>query len=147
MTAHDFGPPVTAADADPVERWLRRARCCGAPQMCGARCMDDEESATEAAVVRRLDDAERERERARVERDEAREEYELVRDAVIDQFNPADSDDGEPGIMVRSVEYAARYIASLSCTCPPDAGPPEWESPPCGRCQALGRARDVRVDR
>lgn len=59
MTRPDFGPAETPpAPADPVEAWLTRARCCGAPQLCGARCMDDEESATEAAVVRRLDEAE-----------------------------------------------------------------------------------------
>jgi hypothetical protein len=50
--------PAVPAPADPVEFWLQRARCCGAPQLCGAVCMDDEESATQAQVVRRLDSAE-----------------------------------------------------------------------------------------
>lgn len=59
MTRPGFGPAeAPPEDLDPVEAWLRRARCCGAPQMCGAVCMDDERSQTEAAVVRRLDDAE-----------------------------------------------------------------------------------------
>lgn len=59
MTAPESSwPPVTAADVDPVQVWLSRARCCGAPQLCGARCMDDAVSQTEAAVVRRLDEAE-----------------------------------------------------------------------------------------
>lgn len=84
---------------------------------------------------------------ARTERDEARQEYDLLRDAVIEQLNPADDDIGEPAIMVGAIEFAARTLAVVQCSCPPDAGPPEWESFPCGRCQALGRARDVRVDR
>lgn len=50
--------PAVAAPHDPVDFWLQRARCCGAPQLCGAICMDDERSQTEAQVVRRLDDAE-----------------------------------------------------------------------------------------
>lgn len=56
MTAPDFGLPTTES-VDPVECWLAASRCCGAPQLCGARCMDDEDSATGARVARELDDA------------------------------------------------------------------------------------------
>lgn len=56
MTAPDFGLPTTES-VDPVEVWLAANRCCGAPQLCGARCMDDEDSATGARVARELDDA------------------------------------------------------------------------------------------
>lgn len=50
--------PAVPPPDDPVEFWLQRARCCGSPQSCGALCMDSEASQTEAAVVRRVDEAE-----------------------------------------------------------------------------------------
>jgi hypothetical protein len=83
---------------------------------------------------------------AREARDDARGDYELLRDAVIEQLNPRDDDIGETVLMVESIEAAARFIAAQPCACPPAAGPPEWETP-CARCQALGRARDERIDR
>lgn len=55
MIVPDFGLPATES-VDPVECWLAASRCCGAPQLCGARCMDDEDSATAARVARELDD-------------------------------------------------------------------------------------------
>lgn len=79
--------------------------------------------------------------------DEYREDYEAIRDAVIDALNPRDGDDGEVFIMVEAIKGAAAFIESVPCTCPPDAGDPEWESDPCARCQALGRARDQVIDR
>jgi hypothetical protein len=78
---------------------------------------------------------------------EATDEYEYIRDAVIEHLNPRDGDDGEAFLMVEAIKYAAETLVAIPCSCPPDAGEPEWESSPCARCQALGRARDVRVDR
>lgn len=43
-------------------------------------------------------------------------------------------------------EWQAHW-AGLPCTCAPDAGPPDWDVQPCGRCAALGRARDKAVER
>lgn len=52
--------PLTPEEAaSPEETLLRRLRCCGAPQQCGALCMDSEEDQAGARIVRRLDDAER----------------------------------------------------------------------------------------
>lgn len=57
---HGARRPLTPEEAaSPDEQLMARLRCCGAPQMCGALCMDDEESMAGARVVRRLDDAER----------------------------------------------------------------------------------------
>lgn len=83
----------------------------------------------------------------RPELSDAERDYEVLRDAVIEQFNPRDGDDGEAFIMTEAIEGAARFIRSLPCTCPPDAGPPTWDGEPCGRCAALGRARDEEVSR
>lgn len=85
--------------------------------------------------------------RAREERDAAVDEYEEIRDAVIDHLNPPDSDAAEVGILVEAIERAARVLVTITCSCAPTAGPPEWEWEPCDRCAALGRARDVRLDR
>ena len=78
---------------------------------------------------------------------EATDEYEHIRDAVIEHLNPRDGDDGEAFLMVEAIKYAAETLVAIPCSCPSDAGEPEWESLPCARCQALGRARNVRVDR
>lgn len=83
---------------------------------------------------------------SREERDDWQRDYEYLRDTVIERLNPRDDDIGEPALMVEVIETAARYIEAQPCSCPPDAGPPEWETP-CDRCQALGRARDERIDR
>lgn len=84
----------------------------------------------------------------RAERDEARQDYELLRDCVIDRLNPRDDDIGEPALMVEAIEFAARFIEEqAACACPTDAGEPSWGSPPCLRCQALGRVHNERIDR
>jgi hypothetical protein len=47
--------PLTPMEAEAVDQWLRARRCCGSPQLCGASCMDDEETWTETLVVREMD--------------------------------------------------------------------------------------------
>lgn len=47
--------PPTPMERDMIDEWLRRNRCCGSPSLCGAVCMDDEESWQSALVARELD--------------------------------------------------------------------------------------------
>jgi hypothetical protein len=83
----------------------------------------------------------------RTEADDARNEYELLRDLIIERLNPRDDDVSEVSIMIEAVESITRFVESLPCTCPPNAGPPDWDALACPRCQVLGRARDARIDR
>lgn len=71
-------------------------------------------------------------------------EYELVRDAVIECFNPRDDDSGEADIMVDAVKAAQAFIVAQNCTCTAER---VADHDPCPRCLALGRLGDKRVDR
>ena len=57
MTASPW-PAEPSPPEEPDDAWLRVARCCGAPSLCGALCMGDAESMTAARIARRVDDAE-----------------------------------------------------------------------------------------
>jgi len=73
-------------------------------------------------------------------------DYRLLADAVFEHLNPHDQDIAEVAIAINAVKYAAEFIESIPCTCPANAGAPDWEVDPCRRCIAIGRARDVRID-
>lgn len=77
--------------------------------------------------------------------DQYREDYEILRDAVIDHFNPPDDDIAEVAIMLGAIEVASEFIAGLPCYCSPAAA--DLDDDPCGRCEALGRVSDVAVER
>lgn len=49
------GRELTPMEEDAVSAWLLRNRCCGSPNLCGARCYDDEESWVIALVAGQLD--------------------------------------------------------------------------------------------
>lgn len=74
-------------------------------------------------------------------------DYRWLADEVISLLNPVDDDVAEVGILMDAVREIAGYVQGLPCTCAPDAGPPDWDVQPCGRCAALGRARDKVVER
>ncbi len=74
-------------------------------------------------------------------------DYRLLADQIIDLLHPPDDDVAEVGIVMDAVQRLAEYVTGLPCTCPPAAGPPDWDVQPCGRCDALGRARDKAVER
>lgn len=68
--------------------------------------------------------------------------YEMVRDQVLESFNPPDDDEAEEAIICRAVEVGASFIRDQECTCP--ASPDEA---PCPRCRVLGRYQDESVPR
>lgn len=79
----------------------------------------------------------RERDLAWSQRDDARDEYEMLRDAVSDAFNSPDGGDSEVSLMIDAVERAAVFLATeVHCAC--DLGMTE-DHVACGRCRALGR--------
>jgi hypothetical protein len=75
--------------------------------------------------------------------DEA-EDYETLRDAIAEAFNPSDDDVAEVAILIRAVEGARDFIARRPCLCTPD-DIEDWR--PCDRCQVLGRLGDKAMDR
>lgn len=66
-------------------------------------------------------------------------QYEELRDHIVERLNPPDDDIAEIAIMLDAVGRAADYIESQPCACD--------DEEPCGRCFALGRLMDVRVER
>ena len=74
-------------------------------------------------------------------------DYRWLADEVIRLLNPSDDDVAEVGILMDAVREVTDYVRGLPCTCAADAGPPLWDVQPCGRCAALGRARDKAVER
>jgi len=72
------------------------------------------------------------------------EEYEIVRDAVIEAFNPPDDDAAEPSIMAEAVERARAYIEQQPCLCTPEL---IADQQPCGRCWVLGQCGGEPVSR
>jgi hypothetical protein len=77
--------------------------------------------------------------------DQYREDYELLRDVIIDHLNPRDDDVAEVAIMISAVERVASYVAGLPCYCTPEAA--DFDDDPCGRCEALGRVSNVAAPR
>lgn len=75
--------------------------------------------------------------------DEA-EDYETLRDAIADWFNPHDDDIAEVAIMLNAVESAFEFIERQVCLCTA-ADIEDWS--PCSRCRVLGRLGDRRIDR
>lgn len=71
-------------------------------------------------------------------------DYELLRDRVIDLLNPRDGDDGEAYILDEAITGAVRFIEQQPCTCTP-AQIEDYDA--CRRCAVLGRLGDVRQDR
>lgn len=79
------------------------------------------------------------------ERSEEREDYELLRDTIIEAFNPPDDDVAEVALMTDTLDRVWAYVVAQPCTCPPGAA--AFEVEPCDRCAVLGRAADVVVER
>lgn len=64
-------------------------------------------------------------------------DYEMVRDAIIDAFNPTDKDEAEEAILCDAVNAAAEFVRLQPCSC---------DDEPCTRCLVLGEFRGVRGD-
>ena len=60
--------------------------------------------------------------------------YRLLADAVVDELNPKDGDEGEESLCIDAIERVAAYVRSLPCTCTPG-----YDDEPCGRCEAIGQ--------
>ncbi len=58
---------------------------------------------------------------------------------VVYLLNPPDSDSWHP---LDAIRAAAAFIEAQPCTCPPEAGPPDYVEDPCERCRILGRIHD-----
>lgn len=71
--------------------------------------------------------------------------YDVLRDTIIQAFNPADDDVAEEALMTDALDSVWRFVVAQPCTCPPGAA--EFEVDSCSRCQVLGRAADVKVER
>jgi hypothetical protein len=72
-------------------------------------------------------------------------DYEFLRDAVMEAFNPPDDDGAEPGVMADAVERARVYIEAQECHCEPEQETQHDYT--CGRCRALGRIHDEVISR
>jgi hypothetical protein len=70
---------------------------------------------------------------------EKEEEYEIVRDACLNAFNPPDDDGSESSLMAEAVERAQAYIDQQPCLCTPSL---IEDHDPCPRCRVLGRLGD-----
>jgi hypothetical protein len=75
---------------------------------------------------------------------ELREDYEVIRDACLNAFNPPDSDGAEPSIMAGAIKTAQAYIEEQPCLCTREL---IEDNDPCGRCYVLGRVGDKTVTR
>lgn len=71
-------------------------------------------------------------------------DYETIRDRVIELLNPPDGDDGEAFILENAIAAAARFVEEQPCRCTP-AMIDDYD--PCRRCSVLGRLGNARVDR
>lgn len=71
-------------------------------------------------------------------------DYETLRDLVIDLLNPSDGDDGEVFILSNAITYAVTFIEQQPCTCTP-AQVEDYD--PCRRCSVLGRLGNAQVPR
>jgi hypothetical protein len=76
--------------------------------------------------------------------DDYADDYETLRDLVIDLLNPPDGDDGEAFILSNAITAAARFVEEQPCVCTPDQ---IEDFDPCRRCSVLGRLGNTRVDR
>jgi hypothetical protein len=75
---------------------------------------------------------------------EKEEEYEIVRDACLNAFNPPDDDGGEPSLIAEAIERAQAYIEQQPCACTPEMVE-DYDG--CPRCVVLGRIGDKVVSR
>lgn len=75
---------------------------------------------------------------------ELAEDYEVLRDHIIEQLNPHDDDTSELTIMCDAVTGAVAYIESQPCTC--TRGASENHNDPCNRCAVLGRRENKRIE-
>jgi hypothetical protein len=71
-------------------------------------------------------------------------DYETLRDLVIDLLNPPDGDDGEAFILSNAITAAARFVDEQPCACTPER---IEDCDPCRRCSILGRLGNTRVER
>ena len=71
-------------------------------------------------------------------------DYEYLRDAVIDLLNPRDDDAAEVSILEDAITGAVRFIEQQPCTCTP-AQIEDHDA--CARCSVLGRLGDEQVSR
>jgi hypothetical protein len=71
-------------------------------------------------------------------------DYEHLRDFIIDELNPRDGDDGEVAILEEAITVAVRFIERQPCGCTPERIENEDA---CHRCTVLGRLGDVRQER
>jgi hypothetical protein len=79
------------------------------------------------------------------ERSDWQQDYELLRDTIIQAFNPPDEDVAEPSLMTDTLDLVWAYVVAQPCTCQPGAA--DFEVEPCDRCAVLGRAADAVVER
>lgn len=71
-------------------------------------------------------------------------DYETLRDLIIEKLNPPDDDIGEVAVLGSAIEAAVTFIERQPCTCTPEMVE-DWD--PCRRCDVLGRLGDVRQER
>lgn len=63
-------------------------------------------------------------------------DYFLLRDVVINRFNPRDDDGSEVSVLMSWLEHVANILESMPCTCTTEM---IEDYSPCSRCEALGR--------
>jgi hypothetical protein len=78
---------------------------------------------------------------ARAEVDEVAEEFAAAIDFA---FNPADNDGSQESLLIGAMLAAAAWIEQQPCACTPEMVE-DWDA--CGRCGALGRLGDRRLER
>lgn len=69
------------------------------------------------------------------------EDYESLRDKIIELFNPHDGEESELFLLEQSLTKAHRYIDYQYCDCKDE------DDGPCPRCDALGQFKRVDVER
>lgn len=75
-------------------------------------------------------------------------DYELLRDVIIEAFNPPDDDRAEVSIMSDAIAQAVKFIRNLDCDCDPRKHLFEdGADVACMRCQVLGRFKDEEIER
>jgi hypothetical protein len=114
------------APSVPVDNWAY-ARC--ALNSCRERVLADE-----------YDEHQVEKHYDHDELVEAATSYILLRNVIIERFNPTDDDVAEIAIMLGAVNVAADALEASSCQCTPAD---VEDHRPCQRCQALGRLGDA----
>lgn len=71
-------------------------------------------------------------------------DYELLRDAVVDAFNPPDDDSDEVTVCTEAVRQARDALELRGCRCVQQRDDPRDA---CARCRALGRVNDKPIQR